>query len=202
MVKTKRPGIDVTVVQFYKANNVPQRIHVPDISTPLVRKIPAYITGLSGHQRLDGMMYARQYADAKGLEMIVVDLLVAFDHPLYPKVMPPELVKQHDVLSMYRISKDLVEQIAGHWKEWVAEDEGTRAVSKYDWGRTADFVGRRPDLLPRLLALDEFKHINLITHPALTSFHDMPLTATSFRVGYPRIVSASARFHPDIELSL
>jgi hypothetical protein len=148
------------------------------------------------------MMYARQYADNKGLEMIVVDLLVAFVQPLYPKVMPPELVKDHDVMSMFRISKDLVEQIASHWKEWVAEDEGAKAATKYDWARPADFVGRRPDLLPRLLALDEFRHINLITHPALTPFHETPLTATSFPVGYPRIVSASARFHPDIELSL
>lgn len=202
MIKTKRPGIDVTVVLFYKSGHVPTRISVPEITLPLSRRMDGYITGLSGHQRLDGMMYARQYADSKRMEMIVIDLLVGFKEPLYPKVLPPELVKEHDVLNLFRVSKDLIAVIAAYWKEWVIEDEGTRAESRYDWSRPADFVARRPDLLPRLLALSEFDHIHLVTHPVIAAYHDKPLTATSFRVGYPLIERASARFHPNIEVTL
>lgn len=202
MIKAKRPGIDVTVVLFFKPGDIPARLSVGDITLPLTRRMNGYITGLSGHQRMDSMMYARQYADAKRLEMIVIDLLVGFKKPLYPKVLPPELVKEHDVLNLFRASKDLIADIAGYWKEWVIEDEGARAETRYEWNRPADFVARRPDLLPRLLELKDFSHINLVTHPVIASYHDTPATATSFRVGYPHIESASARFHPDIEVQL
>jgi hypothetical protein len=202
MIKKKRPGIDVTVVLFYKAGNIPSSLSVPDITLPLSRRMEGYTTGLSGHQRMDSMMYARQYADSKRLEMIVIDLLVGFQLPLYPKVLPPELLKDHDVLNLFRASKELIADIAGYWKEWVIADEGARGANRYEWSRPADFVARRPDLLPRLLEVEEFRHINLVTHPVITSYHDMAVTATSFRVGYERIVSASARFHPNIELKL
>lgn len=202
MVKTKRPGIDVTVVQFFKPRSVPARIKVPSITTPLVKTIPGFITGLSGHQRLNGMMYARQYADHRELEMIVVDLLVGFERPLYPKVMPPESLKDHDVLNIVRSNKDLIELLAGYWREWVVASEGKRAENKYDWSRATDFVARRPDLIAQLLEVDEFKHVQIVTHPVITQFSDQALTATSLRAGYPLIVEANARFHPDIEVAL
>jgi hypothetical protein len=202
MVKTKRPGIDVTVVQFFKPKKAPRRIEVPSITTPLVKSIPGFITGLSGHQRLNGLMYARQYADANELEMIVVDLLARFERPLYPKVMPPESVKDHDVLNIVRSSKDLIELIAGHWREWVIASEGKKGEQKYDWARPTDFVARRPDLIAKLLELEEFNHVQIVTHPVMTKFSDQPLTATTLRAGYPLIVEANARFHPDIEVAL
>lgn len=146
-------------------------------------------------------MFARQYADAKKMEMIVIDLLVGFTQPMYPNVMPPELVHEHDVLNLFRVSKSLIAEIAAYWREWIVEGEGEVAANQYDWARPADFVARRPDLLPRLLEQEAFAHINLVTHPVLTSFSDQrPVTATSFRVGYPRIERVSARFHPDIEI--
>ncbi|WP_060094030.1 hypothetical protein [Burkholderia ubonensis] len=200
MIKTKRPGIDVTVVLFYKSGSVPARIDVEDITLPLSRSIRGYTTGLSGHQRLDGLMYARQHADAKRLEMIVIDLLVGFTQPIYSKVLPPELVAEHDVLNLFRVSKSLIAEIAEHWRKWVRDEEGASAENQYDWSRPTDFVARRPDLLPRLLRLKQFSHINVVTHPVLTAFSDRPLTATSFRVGYDHIEQASARFHPDIEV--
>jgi hypothetical protein len=202
MVKTKRPGIDVTVVQFFKPKSVPRLIKVPTITTPLVKSIPGFITGLSGHQRLTGLMYARHYADANELEMIVVDLLVGFERPLYPKVMPPESVKDHDVLNIIRSNKDLIEWMAGHWREWVIGSEGKKAEHKYDWSRASDFVARRPDLIAKLLELDEFKHVQIVTHPVMTEFSDQALTATTLRAGYPLIVEATARFHPDIEVAV
>lgn len=202
MIKAKRPGIDVSVVVFHKPGQLPARLHVSEITVPLARRIPGYVTGLSGHQRMESMMYARQYADAKRLEMIVVDLLVGFELPLYPKVLPPELVKEHDVLNLFRASKELIAWIAEYWQQWVIEDEGQRAKTRYEWTRPADFVARRPDLLPRLLELEPFRHIHIVTHPVITGYHDKPLTATSFRVGYPMIERASARFHPDIEIVL
>ncbi|WP_133118041.1 hypothetical protein [Burkholderia ubonensis] len=200
MIKTKRPGVDVTVVLFYKPGSVPAKIDVKEISLPLPRPIRGYVTGLSGHQRMDGMMYARQFADAKRLEMLVVDLLVGFDRPMYPKVLPPELVHEHDVLNLFRASKSLIAEIAEHWQEWIVADEGEGALVHYDWSRPADFVARRPDLLPKLLKLKEYAHINLVTHPVIASYSDRSLTATSFRVGYPKIERAVARFHPDIEI--
>jgi hypothetical protein len=200
MIKAKRPGIDVSVVLFYKPGNIPGQLSVSDITLPLSRRMQGFVTGLSGHQRMESMMYARQYADSHRLEMIVIDLLVGFELPLYPKMLPPELVKEHDVLNLFRASKELIALIADHWQQWVVDDEGTRAKTRYEWSRPSDFVARRPDLLPRLLELDEFDHIHLVTYPAITAYHDKPLTATSFRVGYPLIERASARFHPDIEV--
>ncbi|KVO15164.1 hypothetical protein WJ74_10965 [Burkholderia ubonensis] len=190
----------MTVVLFYKSGSVPTRIDVEDITLPLSRSIRGYTTGLSGHQRLDGLMYARQHADAKRLEMIVIDLLVGFTQPIYTKVLPPELVAEHDVLNLFRVSKSLIAEIAEHWRKWVRDEEGASAENQYDWSRPTDFVARRPDLLPRLLRLKQFSHINVVTHPVLTAFSDRPLTATSFRVGYDHIEQASARFHPDIEV--
>lgn len=201
MLKKKRPGIDVSVVLFYKQGKVPSTIRVSEITLPLATKIPGFITGLSGHQCLNGLMYARQYADERNLEMIVVDLLVEFELPLFPKVMRSEFVKDHDVLNMQRISKDLIEELAAHWQEWISKEPSRRNIM-YDWERPSDFVANRPDLIPELLSLDEYKHINIVTHPVKTVFHDKPLTATSFPIGYPRITRASARFHPNIELIL
>jgi hypothetical protein len=200
MVKIKRPGIDVTVVEFFKPQRVPHRIQAPLITTPLQKSIPGFITGLSGHQRLNGLMFARQYADAHKLEMIVVDLLVAFERPLYTRVMPPEAIKDHDVLNMMRINKHLVEKIAGYWQQWVVASEGKKAENKYDWSRPSGFVARRPDLIAKLLEMEEFHHIEIVTHPVMTAFSDQPLTATSLRANYPSIVEANARFHPDIEV--
>jgi len=200
MIKTKRPGIDVAGVLFYKRGQVPAQLSVSDMTLPLVRRMNGYVTGLSGHERDIGMMYARQHADAKRLEMVVVDLLVGFERPLYPKKLQPDLVSEVDVLNMKLISKELTAQIAEFWREWVIEDEGARAETNYDWAHPSDFVARRPDLLPRLLELDQFAHINMVTHQVITAYHDKPLTATSFKIGYPRIASASARFHPDIEV--
>ncbi|SEI14348.1 hypothetical protein [Paraburkholderia hospita] len=202
MIKTKRPGIDVSVVLFYKSGSVPARISVQEVTLPLARTIKGYTTGLSGHQRMDGMMYARQYADAKKLEMIVIDLLVGFTQPIYPKVLPPELVSEIDVLNFFRISKSLIAEIAAHWKKWIRDDEGESAENQYDWSRPTDFVARRPDMLPRLLKLKHFSHINVVTHPVISAYSDRPLTATTFRSGYSHIESASARFHPDIEVVL
>ncbi|WP_147426662.1 hypothetical protein [Trinickia fusca] len=200
MIKAKRPGIDVSVVLFYKSGSIPPQLNVRDVTLPLARRMPGYITGLSGHQRMESMMYARQHADAKRLEMIVIDLLVGFELPLYPKVLPPELVKEHDVLNLFRASKELIACIADYWQQWVVEDEGQRAKDRYEWTKPADFVARRPDLLPRLFELEEFDHIHVVTHPVITAYHDKPLTATSFRIDHPLIERASARFHPDIEV--
>ena len=200
MIKAKRPGIDVSVVLFYKPGNIPAQLHVPEITVPLSRRMQGYITGLSGHQRMESMMYARQHADAHRLEMIVVDLLVGFELPLYPKMLPPELLGEHDVLNLFRASKEMIALIAEYWQQWVIEDEGTRAKARYEWSRPSDFVARRPDLLPRLLELEEFSHIHLVTYPVIAAYHDKPLTATSFRADYPLIERASARFHPDIEV--
>ncbi|WP_250475101.1 hypothetical protein [Caballeronia sp. GAFFF1] len=202
MVKPKRPAIDVTVVQFFKPTSVPHRIQVRSITTPLQKSLPGFITGLSGHQRLNGLMFARQYADAHQLEMIVVDLLAGFQRPLYTKVMPPASVKDHDVLNMMRISKDLVGKIADYWQKWVVASEGKKAENKYDWSRPSDFVARRPDLIGKLLELEEFHHVAIVTHPVMTQFSDQPLTATSFRAHSPSIVEAHARFHPEIEVAL
>jgi hypothetical protein len=177
MIKAKRPGIDVSVVLFYKPGNIPAQLNVPGITLPL-----------------------SQYADAHRLEMIVVDLLVGFELPLYPKMLPPELLGEHDVLNLFRASKEMIALIADYWQQWVIEDEGTRAKARYEWSRPTDFVARRPDLLPRLLELEEFSHIHLVTYPVIAAYHDKPLTATSFPVGYPLIERASARFHPDIEV--
>lgn len=203
MIKTKAPGIDVSIVLFCKSGAVPSRILVRDICLGLARPIEGYVTGLSGHQRMQSMMQAREYADAKRREMIVVDLLVNFEQPLYPKVLPPEELPNHDVLNLFRASKELVAHIAAHWKVWVEKDEGVHGLTKYEWSRPTDFVARRTDLLPRLLALPEFRHINVITHPAIASYHTQPVTATSFKVKYvteENIGRASARFHPDIEV--
>lgn len=203
MIKTKAPGIDVSVVLFCKPGAVPARLAVREISLGLARPIAGYVTGLSGHQRMQSMMHAREYADAKRREMIVVDLLVNFGQPLYPKVLPPEELVNHDVLNLFRASRELVAHIAGHWKPWVKKDEGEQALTKYEWSRPADFVARRTDLLPRLLALPEFRHINVITHPAVTNYHGQPVTATSIKVNYvssEHISRAAARFHPDIEV--
>ncbi|KAG0184463.1 hypothetical protein DFQ28_011090 [Apophysomyces sp. BC1034] len=197
-----RSGIKVAVVLFCKPGCVPERISVREITLPLDRAIRGYTTGLSGHQCLDGMMYARQYADAKRLEMIVIDLLVDFTQPLYPKMLPPERVAEHDVLNLFRASKSLIAEIAAHWKEWVKEEEGEAAENQYNWLRPIDFVARRPNMLPRLLKLKQFSHINVVTHPVFTTYSDRALTVTSFRVDYPYIEQASARFHPDIEVVL
>ena len=43
MIKTKRPGVDVTVVLFYKPGNVPAKIDVKEISLPLPRPIRGYV---------------------------------------------------------------------------------------------------------------------------------------------------------------
>lgn len=147
-------------------------------------------------------MYARHYADANELEMIVVDLLVGFERPLYPKVMPPESVKDHDVLNIIRSNKELIELLDGNWREWVIASEGKKAEHKYDRYRASDFVARRPDLIAKLLELDELKHVQIVTHPVMTNFSHQALTAISLRAGYPLIVEANARFHPDIEVTL
>jgi len=197
MLKKKRLGIDVAVVLFYERNAVPTTLHVSEITLPLVRKIPGFVTGLSGHQCLNGLMFARQYADKRGMEMIVIDLLVECELPLNPKVMRIEVLGEHDLLSMQRMSKELSSEIALYWQHWTAGD-----TVAYDWDRPADFVARRPDLLPKLLEQDAFKHFNMVTHPAMTVFHDSALTATSFRVEYPRITQAVARFHPELKVVL
>lgn len=199
---TKRPGIDVSIVLFFKPKSIPEVLDLKKISLSLPRPIRGFTTGLSGHQRLDGLMFARKYADERKLEMIVIDMLVDFEKPLYPKVMPPEELPKHDVLNLFRVSKSLIEEIASYWREWVIEDEGQGAEHAYDWAKPLDFVARRPDLLPRLLEEEEFQHINLVTHPVLTTFSSRALTATTFRTGYPSIDRVNARFHPDIKIEV
>lgn len=207
MGKTKRPGIDVSAILFYPRNEIPERLSIRDLEgLSLKRSLPGYITGISGFQRVQSLMHAREYANKKRLEMIVVDMLVNFQKPIYPKILPPEELPNHDVLSFFRASKSLIAEIAGQWKDWVVEDEGADAVKKYKWLKPEDFVARRTDLLPRLLELPEFQHINVVTYPAEVEFHHLPMTATSFKVDYaiqPDVVAAaSVKFHPEIEVTV
>ncbi|MGN5477658.1 hypothetical protein ACTMU2_14225 [Cupriavidus basilensis] len=201
MTKTKgAPGIDVAVVLFFKKAAIPDKIRIRDYSMPLVNRIPGFISGLSGQSGLVGMMHARKYADEKKLEMIVVDLSVEVEKPLYPKVLKPEDLPNVDLLNLIRSSKELMHGIAEHWLDWISE-EGRRGVG-YSSLKEAELIARRPDFIPRLLRLPAFSHVHVVTHPAMTAFHTLPLTATSFPSDYKRIVSGSARLHPHIEVVL
>ena len=201
MIKTKRPGIDVAVVLFFKRSTIPSKIRIREFSMSLANKIPGFITGLSGQHGLAGMMFARKYADERDLEMVVVDLFVEVDRPLYPKVLKPEDLPEVDLLNIVRSNKDMITRMGTLWQSWIEEEHKGIAAS-YDWTKPGDFLARRPDLLPRLLKQPDFKHVNVVTHPVMTSFHLNPLTATSFPSNYGKIMSASARFHPDIEVIL
>jgi len=202
MITKKGPGIDVAVVLFFKPKEIPSKVRIRDFTMPLANKIPGFITGLSGQQGLLGMMHARAYADAKHLEMIVVDLFVELDLPLYPKVLKSEDLPNVDLLNLNRTSKDLIEWIGDKWKTWILADSSSGSAPGYDFMKVTDFVARRPEYLPRLLREPAFKHLHLVTHPVITAFHPTPLTATSLPLNYPKIKSATARLHPDIEVVL
>lgn len=193
----RKNGIDVTVVLFFNKKRVPSSIKVSEITLPLTRKIPGYLTGLSGHQRLEGLMFARQYADQNDLRMIVIDLVVEFEKPRYLKIMGYENLKDHDVFVVSRITKDFVGILANYWFNWIPK----KAAQDIDWARPSDFIAHHPEYIPDLLQLDDFKHVNIITFPVFTTFHDKPLTATAVRTDYGKITKASARFH-DIEVIL
>lgn len=202
MITKKGPGIDVAVVLFFKPKEMPSKIRIRDFTMPLANRIPGFITGLSGQQGLLGMMHARKYADEKRMEMIVVDLFVELDLPLYPKVLKPEDLPNVDLLNLNRSSKDLIEGIGAKWKKWISADSDGGVAAGYDFTKVADFVARRPEYLPRLLRETDFKHVHVVTHPVVTAFHATPLTATSLPAGYAKIKSANARLHPDIEIVL
>lgn len=202
MISKKGPGIDVAVVLFFKPKEMPAKISIRDFTMPLANKIPGFITGLSGQQSLLGMMHARKYADAKRLEMIVVDLFVELDLPLYPKVLKPEDLPGVDLLNLNRSSKDLIEWIGDKWKKWISGDSSAGTAAGYDFAKATDFIARRPEYLPRLLREPEFQHLHLVTHPVITAFHPTPLTATSLPSDYVKIKTAEARLHPDIEVVL
>lgn len=201
MTKTKgAPGIDVAVVLFFKKAAIPDQIRIRDFSMPLINRIPGFISGLSGQSGLVGMMHARKYADEKKLEMIVVDLSVEVEKPLYPKVLKPEDLPNVDLLNLIRSSKELMQGIREDWLEWLSE-EGRRGMD-YSALKEGELIARRPDLIPRLLRSPGFTHVHVVTHPAMTPFHTLPLTATSFPSDYKKIVSANARLHPHIEVVL
>ncbi len=197
----KRPRIDMTLVQLYERGKVPSHIRVRDITLPLIRPIPGYITGFSGRPHFN-LMYAGQYAEAQKKEMILVELEAHYEQSLYQGLLTLDAVQKYDVLNMLRVNKDLVAHIAAYWKHWIIEEEGTQAEDHYNWRRPADFIAQRPDFIPKLLQQNEFKHVKLFTYPVYTPFHDKPLTVTSFRADYPLITNARVSFHPDIEVTL
>ncbi len=199
-LRSKPRGIEVTVLFFCPPDRIPARVRVSDITLPTTRKIAGYTTGLSGFGVERHLHIAAQYAAAQRLEMVVIDLLVGYTQPLSSQLRSLEHLKAHDVLSLFRASRALIEELAVYWKAWIMEDEGAQAEARYHWRRPADFVARRPDFIPRLLQHDEFAHIHLLTHPVMTPFHHKPLTATSFRAGYPRVMRARARLHPEMEV--
>nr|WP_280971211.1 hypothetical protein [Cupriavidus gilardii]WDE72575.1 hypothetical protein [Cupriavidus gilardii] len=195
----KGASIDVAVVLFFKKSEIPDQIPIRDCSMPILHHIPGFITGLSGQSSLVGMMHARKYADEKKREMIVVDLTVEVTKPLYPKILGIDQLENVDLLNLNRTSRELIQIIGEHWHEWLSEDS-KRGDPRNP--KEAEMIARRPDLLPRLLRLPAFSHVKVVTHPVMTQFHTLPLTATSFPSDYKRIVSARARLHPDIEIVL
>jgi hypothetical protein len=201
-IRSKPRGIEVTVPFFCPPQSIPARIRLFDITMPTTRKIPGYITGLSGFSVERNLHLAAQYAAARQLEMIVIDLLVGYTQPLSTQFRSLEHLKAHDVLSLFRASKALIEELAAYWKEWTIEDEGAQAEARYDWRRPADFIARRPDFMPRLLQQEEFAHLHLLAHPVMTPFHDKPLTVTSFRSDYAPIVRAHPRLHPEMAVMM
>jgi hypothetical protein len=198
--KTKRPGIEVTVVQFFEPQNLPSRLSLRTLTTPLRNAMPGFVTGLSGHNRLNGMMFAGQHAREHNLELVAVDMLVGFQMPLCPTVMSSDALPNHDVLNMSRISKEMTKRLAAYWRQWIVEAEGPSAEHKYDWSLPASFVAREPKYISRLLECEEFRHIQVVTHPVATAFSAGALLATSVRTGYPRINQANSRFHPAMEV--
>src|SRR5260364_416895 len=83
------------------------RICLSDITMPTLRKIPSYITGLSGFSVERNLHLAAQYAAARTLEMVVIDLLVGYTQPLSMHFRSLERIQAHDVLSLFRASRAL-----------------------------------------------------------------------------------------------
>src|SRR5260364_156815 len=169
-IRSKPRGIEVTVPFFCPPERIPARICLSDITMPTLRKIPSYITGLSGFSVERNLHLAAQYAAARTLEMVVIDLLVGYTQPLSMHFRSLERIQSHDVLSLCRASRALIEALAAYWKAWIVEDEGAQAEACYDWRRPADFIARRPDFIPHLLQQDAFAHLHLLTHPVMTPF--------------------------------
>src|SRR5260363_307284 len=81
-IRSKPRGIGVTVPIFCPPARIPARICLSNSTVPPLRKIPSYITGLSGFSVERNLHLAAKYAAARTLEMVVIDLLVGYTQPL------------------------------------------------------------------------------------------------------------------------
>src|SRR5260363_235796 len=81
-IRSQPRGIEVMVQCCCLSERIPARTCLSDITLPTLRKIPSDSTGLSGVSVERNLHLAAQYAAARTLEMVVIDLLVGYTQPL------------------------------------------------------------------------------------------------------------------------
>lgn len=205
MMERLRNSIDLTTVVFVpEGEPLPSKIKLSGCSLPLTHPLPkGYLTGFYGYQfKKEGLAAAYAYGRANRLQVIYIAYVVNFDLPLVKSVVSPELLDKTEFVSTLRIARALSDEMAAYWKEWLSKESLHFNANAYDWNSPTSFIGQHPNLLPKLMARPEWKHIKLIAHPAFVGFHERPLILATLKLSKASVTSARAPLHPDIEVTI
>lgn len=205
MIERVKNGIDLKTILFLpEGEPLPKRIKLSACSLPLTNPLPkGYLTGFYGYQfKKEGLAAACAWAHKHKMQTLFIDYVVNFDLPLIKTVVSPELLDKTEFVSTLRISRELSNELAEYWKEWLAKELPHFKAKAFDWMAPHSFMGKHPELVPKLLARPEWKHIQLLAHPAYVTFSDRPLILGTLKLSKATITSPRVHLRPEIEVTI
>lgn len=188
-------GIALTTVYFFN-DHLPARIALRDTALPLSGPCPMALAALHGHRgKREGLMAARQYADAGGLRYTVVDFLLIPDAPIrHERITFADLASQ-DIVFIDQLTRagleaiyELMEERSGS----LALDRGKHFKQDFD-----ALVQQRPEVLGTLFEAPKMAHVKALVYSGKTAFNDrpLPIALVSHR-HWSAIAEAACRLDP------
>lgn len=193
-----------TVIFVSETAPLPKKIKLSDCCLPLTTPLPKhFLTGFYGYQfKKEGLAAACAHASAKGMRPLFIDYMATFDLPLIKTQVSLELLDKTEFVSTQRISRELSDELAEYWKEWLKKDLARPKIDSYNWAAPQSFIGQHPEYVPKLLARPEWKHVRLLAHPAYVTFSDRPLILGTLDMRKATITEPQVRLRPEIEVVL
>lgn len=126
-------------------------------------------------------MHARQYAEQRGLYMIVVNMYLKMLHPLTPGYITEESLPNRSLLATARLSGPMIRILADHWKEYLVKHRNYakhHIDAIYDWSKPESFIADHPRFVGGLFGM--WPTIQVISHPARFTFLEKATTVATF----------------------
>jgi hypothetical protein len=168
---------------IYFGAEIPKKVDLwNECGLPLRDPIPGTISlGFGYRNRLDLLSAARQYANKKGLDMMVVNVHVK---PLsLANEMQWDLLgkREFGMMATDTMPREAQDNLAELWKSWARKDTGMSSVrldGKANWNSPNSFISAFPKYVPNLMR--QWK-LQMVAHMAYLEFYDKPLMVATLK---------------------